>query len=107
MNELVFSAAWKVIALVFAAGVVVSFPLSTSKFTAPSKGYYYAMGYIASNYSQAVVNGITLALGFWGRTSTNVDGCSMSILLDEGDELYFTHNLNQVLGSSFYPLKGA
>jgi hypothetical protein len=90
----------------YSAGVSVSFPLSNSKYTAPSKGFYFAMGYIINNYSQAVVNGVTIPAGFWGRTSSNVDGSSVSILLDKGDELYFTNNLNQVIGSSFYPLKG-
>ena len=90
----------------YSAGISVSFPLSNSKYTAPRKGFYFAMGFISNNYSQAVVNGVTIPVGFWGRTSSNVDGSSVSILLDKGDELYFTNNLSNVIGSSFYPCKG-
>lgn len=94
----------------YAAGVSVSFPLSNSKFTAPSKGIYMVNAKWAgdNNGVNAFVNGTKIASG--GNSQPGgayVDtGSSVFIPLDKGDILYFDQACRAVRLSMFYPMKG-
>lgn len=94
----------------YAAGVSVSFPLSNSKFTAPSKGIYMVNAKWAGNNNgvHAFVNGTKIASG--GNSQPGgayVDtGSSVFIPLDKGDILYFDEACRAVRLSMFYPMKG-
>lgn len=94
----------------YAAGISVSFPLSDSKFTAPSKGIYMVNAKWAGNNDgvNAFVNGTKIASG--GNSQPGgayVDtGSSVFIPLDKGDILYFNQACRAVRLSMFYPMKG-
>ena len=94
----------------YAAGVSVSFPLSNSKFTAPSKGVYMVNAKWAGNNAgvNAFVNGTKIASGGNSQPgSAYVDtGSSVFIPLDKGDILYFDQACRAVRLSMFYPMKG-
>lgn len=94
----------------YAAGVSVSFPLSNSKFTAPSKGIYMVNAKWAGNNNgvNAFVNGTKIASGGNSQQgSAYVDsGSSVFIPLDKGDILYFDQACRAVRLSMFYPMKG-
>ena len=94
----------------YAAGVSVSFPLSNSKFTAPSKGIYMVNAKWAGNNNgvNAFVNGTKIASGGNSQAgSAYIDsGSSVFIPLDKGDILYFDQACRAVRLSMFYPMKG-
>lgn len=94
----------------YAAGISVSFPLSNSKFTAPSKGIYMVNAKWAGNNNgvNAFVNGTKIASGGNSQAgSAYVDsGSSVFIPLDKGDILYFDQACRAVRLSMFYPMKG-
>jgi hypothetical protein len=94
----------------YAAGVSVSFPLSASKFTAPSKGIYMVNAKWAGNNDgvNAFVNGTKIASGGNSQAgSAYIDtGSSVFIPLDKGDILYFGQACRAVRLSMFYPMKG-
>ena len=94
----------------YAAGVSVNFPLSNSKFTAPSKGIYMVNAKWAGNNNgvNAFVNGTKIASGGNSQAgSAYVDnGSSVFIPLDKGDILHFDQACRAVRLSMFYPMKG-
>lgn len=94
----------------YAAGVSVSFPLSDSKFTAPSKGVYMVNAKWAGNNdgANAFVNETKIASGGNSQAGKSyVDsGSSAFIPLDKGDILYFDQACRAVRLSMFYPMKG-
>ena len=94
----------------YAAGVSVSFPLSDSKFTAPSKGIYMVNAKWAGNNNgvNAFVNGTKIASGGNSQAGNSYvdNGSSVFIPLDEGDILYFDQACREVRLSMFYPMKG-
>lgn len=94
----------------YAAGVSVSFPLSNSKFTAPTKGIYMVNAKWAGNNNgvNAFVNETKIASGGNSQEGNSyVDtGSSVFIPLDKGDILYFDQDCRAVRLSMFYPMKG-
>ena len=93
----------------YASQTSVSFPLSTSKYTAPSQGVYMIYAKWAGR------NGITCyvnnkPIGAGGNSqpgSAYVDtGSSAFIPLNTGDVLYFSDNCRQVFYAYFVPYAG-
>ena len=93
----------------YASQTAVSFPLSTSKYKAPSQGVYMIYAKWAGR------NGITCyvnnkPIGAGGNSqpgSAYVDtGSSAFIPLNTGDVLYFSDNCRQVFYAYFVPYAG-
>ena len=95
----------------YSAGVNVSYPTSSSAFTAPCDGYYISCftWSAASATAQLYINGT--ASGYYYINSSayvaNRDG--HTVPLAKGDTIYWTGGSGSFtsITSFFYPLKGA
>lgn len=88
----------------YTKGVAVPYPLSGSKFTAPSNGVYITTIWANNASVRLYINGLASAF-FAVDNATGTSSNSFTIPLAKGDVIYWSQGAN-VRGSSFYPFRG-
>lgn len=90
----------------WSAGVDITPPTSSSKYTCPYDGVYIVCFIHSTNSSVSylVVNGISTANCISQSSANNANRQSASIYLHQGDVIYWTRASATLYSSTYYPL---